>query len=488
MFKTTKMIRLFSFWLLLLPMSLLAQFTDMDSYLMAHTTDANEAFISNFPYKEYLKKIAFTEFKTLQKHRELLESQRGLGSSSGIGGVGDDFLFSLGDAFLKIYPVINTTQQLNAKISIGEMFLAKKKEFSSKENEIYQLIGYFVLGKVAQTIEQAFKSGKFDISEENNEKTINRLAKSKVYLSIEKSEWDKLLKNIKTGQWDYLWDRLNKKLQEVTSDKTEKSKLSLSDFKSKNQNGVEVFNIKEEGKTVGYCIWMQRPQVKAAYFAHGKAYNRFTDFSKTIGVKNVVLATTGGFTNAEKQPEGLTIDNGNIVNAVLKPERHAVVMIEKNGSMKVSNLKDGIEIPGGTRKLYPLNTLFDYSDLIKWAKSSKATIFQTQLLAHGNQQLIELSRAPNQLRERRLYVLASDKDGTLYNLIFSINASKNLAAITEEIFDLLKKRNKTVEAILNLDVGSYNILRVLDANGKELEALRGPVSIYKATNLIIFYK
>jgi uncharacterized membrane-anchored protein YitT (DUF2179 family) len=121
-----------------------------------------------------LKKIAFTEFKTLQKHRELLESQRGLGSSSGIGGVGDDFLFSLGDAFLKIYPVINTTQQLNAKISIGEMFLAKKKEFSSKENEIYQLIGYFVLGKVAQTIEQAFKSGKFDISEENNEKTINR--------------------------------------------------------------------------------------------------------------------------------------------------------------------------------------------------------------------------------------------------------------------------------------------------------------------------
>jgi hypothetical protein len=79
-------------------------------------------------------------------------------------------------------------------------------------------------------------------------------------------------------------------------------------------------------------------------------------------------------------------------------------------------------------------------------------------------------------------------DGAQHNVIFSVNVNKNLAVITEEIFDVMKRRNKKVEAILNFDVGSYNILRVMDGAGKEVAALRGPVSIYKATNLVVFFK
>jgi hypothetical protein len=132
--------------------------------------------------------------------------------------------------------------------------------------------------------------------------------------------------------------------------------------------------------------------------------------------------------------------------------------------------------------------LRDYSALVSWAKANRATLFQTQLLAHKNQPLIEISKAPNQLRERRLLVMVSDANGTLHNVIFSVNVNKNLAIITEEIFDVMRARNKKIEAILNFDVGSYNILRVMDVAGKEVAALRGPVSIYKATNLVVFYK
>lgn len=465
-----------------LPILVFAQF-DMSNHFEQNATLTQDEFLERFPYKNYLKNVPFTDFKTLQVHRRFLNTADTLRP-----GMGDEFLYALGDNFLKLYPIIASTQQLNAKISIGEKYLSKKAEITGEEAEIFQLMGYFLLGKVAQKIEAEFKAGKFDITEPTNEAIINRLAKNKVFLSIDKSDWDKMLVAVQKGQWNYLWDRASKKISELKGEGVAKNKLTLGTFKSKTQQGVEIYSIKEADNVVGYSIWMQQPSVKVAYFASGKAYERYSDFAKNIGNKNCVLATTGGFTNAQHQPEGLTIDNGKMVNAVLKPERHALVVVEKDGNMRVMNLRQGFWLASIQRQVNPLSSLRDYSALISWAKANRATLFQTQLLAHKNQPLIELSKAPNQLRERRLLVMVSDANGTLHNVIFSVNVNKNLAIITEEIFDVMKARNKKIEAILNFDVGSYNILRVMDVAGKEVAALRAPVSIYKATNLVVFYK
>jgi hypothetical protein len=466
---------------LCLPTFLAAQFNMVD-HISQNAALSQEAFLTQFPYKTYLKDIAFTDFKTLQMHRDSLNAD------TLRQGLGDEFLYALGDNFLKLYPVMASTQQLNAKIGIGEKYLSKKTNITGQDAEIYQLIGYFLLGKVAQKIEVEFKAGRFDLTQPDNEAIINRLAKNKVFLSIDKSDWDKMLAAMQKGQWSYIWDRVNKKISEYKGEGTSVNQLKLGNFKSKTQQGVEIYAIREADKTVGYSIWMQRPTVKVAYFASGKAYERYSAFAKNVGNSDCILATTGGFTNAQKQPEGLTIDAGKMVNAVLKPERHALVIVEKDGTMRVENLKKGLLLPSNQRQIDPLSSLRDYSALIAWAKSSGATLFQTQLLAHNNQPLIEISKAPNQLRERRLLVMISDASGGLHNVIFSVNVNKNLAVITEEIFDVMKARNKKVEAILNLDVGSYNILRVMDAAGKEVAPLRGPVSIYKATNLVVFYK
>jgi hypothetical protein len=471
----------FLFIAIYLPKIVFAQF-DIVDYANQNAALTQEEFLNQFPYKNYLKAVPFTDFKTLEMHRDSLNAD------TLRQGLGDEFLYALGDNFLKIYPISASLQQLNAKIAIGEKYLSKKTDITGADGEIYQLIGYFLLGKVAQRIEVEFKAGKFDITQPDNEAIIARLARNKVFLSIDKSDWDKMLAAVQKGQWNYIWDRVNKKISEWNGEGTSVNKLKLGNFKSKTQEGVEIYAIREADKTVGYSIWMQRPTVKVAYFASGKAYERYTSFAKNVGNSDCILATTGGFTNAQKQPEGLTIDNGKMVNAVLKPERHALVIVEKDGNMRVENLKKGFLLPSTQRQIDPLSSLRDYSALVSWAKTSGATLFQTQLLAHNNQALIELSKAPNQLRERRLLVMISDQNGAFHNVIFSINVNKNLAVITEEIFEVMKLRNKKVEAILNLDVGSYNILRVMDANGKEVSALRGPVSIYKATNLVVFYK
>ena len=57
---------------------------------------------------------------------------------------------------------------------------------------------------------------------------------------------------------------------------------------------------------------------------------------------------------------------------------------------------------------------------------------------------------------------------------------------SHELFKLCQSRSMKVEAILNLDVGSYNILNVFDQRGGILSKPQGPVNINKATNLIIY--
>ena len=72
----------------------------------------------------------------------------------------------------------------------------------------------------------------------------------------------------------------------------------------------------------------------------------------------------------------------------------------------------------------------------------------------------------------------------MYHTIYNIREFYALAEISGEIYRLLHQQNYKVEAILNLDVGSYNILQVYDPGGKMI--LREPVGLSQATNLIVY--
>ena len=247
--------------------------------------------------------------------------------------------------------------------------------------------------------------------------------------------------------------------------------------------GVRIYRLSDGNKSIGHSIWLSRPYLAVKYFADG---NVFTKFKAT---PKVILATTGGFTNTFNQPEGLTVENGNIVNAVMMRDRHGLVLVSNQG-MNVINLKnDNFRLPRSKTIINPLNSLLAYSELLNWCKHSNATIFQTQLLAYGDSVLISAEKAKTQLRERRLLTLVSDnKTHEIHHIIFNITESYNLAIIAQEVYKIVKSRNKKVEAILNLDVGAYDILKVFDDNGNELSIVKGTQQISKATNLIIYQK
>ena len=462
---------------LAIAMPLMAGF-NMEYHCKVNHQLSNGEFLKQFPYDTYLKNVAFTDFTTLQSHRYLLYQKRN---------IGDDFLYHLGDQFLKKYPIQSSTSQLNAKVAIGELFIKPKATMNSRKNEIYQIIGYFILGKVAQNIEAAIQAGTFDMTTTKNDQLINRLADNKIYLTIEKSTLDKIKEAIKKRKFWYLWDRALNKFYELFGMSQTVSTLKLGLYKD--FGSVSMFNIKDASGPIGYCVWMQRPLIKANYYAAGKVANKFHNFRKSKGPQNIVLATTGGFTNSQRQPEGLTVDKGEIVNAVMLPERHGLVIVQNDGGIRVTNIRKPFLLPGIGYKIDPLNSLLHYSELINWCSKNKATLFQTQLLAYGDQQLIQLSKAANQLRERRLLVLVRElSNQTLHHVIVHITGNKNLAVITEEIFTMMKARKKKVEAILNLDVGSFDILHTYDTKGNLLTDIQGPVNINSATNLIIYYR
>ena len=251
--------------------------------------------------------------------------------------------------------------------------------------------------------------------------------------------------------------------------------------------------MQENGKSgvFGHTIWLRRPQISSTYFAYQNVSSKFRQWASKQG-KTVVLATTGGFTNTNRQPEGLTIENGQIVNAVLMPDRDGLVIVSKDGGISVVNLKrTAIKLSVGTQDVLtidnPLSSLIAYSKLLQWSRERRATMFQTQLLVYSDDLLIDPAKAKGQLRERRLLALTRDQaSAALYHVILDIPTQSNLAAIAKDVLDLFNSRGKKLEALLNLDVGSYNILQVFDEQRRVLPQPQGPVPIDNATNLIIY--
>jgi len=353
-----------------------------------------DAFVKRFPYDRYLNSVEFTDFKTLQSDREYV--YRNFGE-------GDIFLYSLGDYFIQHYPV--GIDDLEKKIDIGELYLSDKRRshgFNRSKNEIYTIMGYFILGRVAQTLEEQISSGKVNEKNLRIRQIIQRLKNNKIFVSTETSTLDKLVQNLQKGNVAYVWDRILLKVQayvghipayiilgllllvayffifkktryfsmwllggvfllgltcflvkkysrgnspviasssQATPLRPPKYYLDNKYFyhKEGGKHRMMVFGIEnEEGREIGQSIWLGRPRMKANYFAYQNVPQKFHQHSRR---RQVVMAATAGFTNSEGQPEGLTVEAGNIVNAVIMHDRHGLVIVESFGGLRVINLK-----------------------------------------------------------------------------------------------------------------------------------------------------
>ncbi|MDC0714922.1 hypothetical protein POL68_41115 [Stigmatella sp. ncwal1] len=417
------------------------------------------------------------------------------------GRCGEELLYQLVERhFQQQEPLLEA--RLSRTVQLGEDFLAYGARLQDR-GAVYQTIGYFILGRVGQKLEKLGDHAR-------HEELIKRLAAQRVHVAV-KGE-NKAAANIRKGNWKYLGKRAWQKVAELLSTVADGLEDSLGPeffveyFEAPRvQNArwmllprpkvalpadVSVFTLSARGgDSLGSAIWMPRPQLRAHYLAAG---NVASTFRQMAGSRHVALFMTGGFTNAQRQPEGLTVDRGTIVNAVLMPDRHGLVIVEENGGIRVINLKrDQIQLPMGPRSTQeignPFASLIAYSRLLEWCRTRRATLFQTQLLLYGDELLIDPDKVKHQLRERRLLALVSDRStGAAHHVVFDITQNVRLDEPAVKLQELLSQRKMKVEALLNLDVGNYNILGVLDARGRPLREPQGPVPVDRATNLLVY--
>lgn len=208
------------------------------------------------------------------------------------------------------------------------------------------------------------------------------------------------------------------------------------------------------------------------------------------GTNRVLVAMTGGFTNNYRKPEGLTIDRGQVINAVLMHDRDALVMVEAGGGIRVINLKRStITLPGVGQIANPREDLVAFSRLIQWCQQNRATTFQTQLLAFADEILIDPSRASGKLAERRLLALVSHKKtGEVRHIIFNMRKPHSLFDLTRKAFHVLKVRDLKIEALLNLDTGGQDVIELYDERRRVVSEVEGRLGTGQTTNLLVYQR
>jgi hypothetical protein len=417
-----------------------------------------------------------------------------------VGRCGDEVLYQLVDRYFQQEEPLRE-ERLSRTVKLGEDFLAYGARLQGR-GAAYQNIGYFILGRVGQRLEKLDDSSK-------HAELIKRLADQRVHVAV-KGE-GKAASNLRTGNWSYLARRAWQKVAELTTAVADEFEDALgpeffADYfepprlenarwqllpgpRAPLPSGVAVYTLSSRGDSLGSAVWLARPQVQANYLAEG---NVPASYRALAGTHGVALFMTGGFTNSLHQPEGLTVDRGTIVNAVLMPDRHGLVIVEENGGIRVINLqREQIRLPVDAQNTVqignPFSSLVAYSSLLAWCRTHHATLFQTQLLLYGDELLVDPEKVKNQLRERRMLALVSDKKtGAASHVVFDITQAVRLDEPAVKLEELLSRRQLKVEALLNLDVGTYNILGVFDARRRLLPEPQGPVSVERATNLLVY--
>lgn len=489
---------------------------DLKKYLRTTKKITRDNFFENFNFRTYLRTTPFTDFDKIDADKYTLVRYFRDGR------IGNEFLYYLGQNFYEDYLYLDA---VHSQLDIAEMYIdieyriVNGRKLAHHEAQVYQTVGYFLLSKIAVMIGEAIKNNDWDIEENERISILERLKKRRVYVTLNESRMVKLWKNLKKCaalEWEkclYLADRayseaaeyleFEKEAPNSNNTITTNAKLYTKGKYHPIGNGehvVDIYKLEIDGNFVGHSIWMKRPLngkpgVRAKYFSFQNDGNSvFHSYQNWVrkGKKNVVLATTGGFTNSNGLPEGVTSENGHIVNSLIAPERDGLVIFEKNGGLRVINLKKAkYKLPHifHTDITNLRSSLKDYSTFRNWIVDNKISLFQTQLFAYERKLLInkQLSNAVSSLRERRLLVIVVDRTSKqIYNIIFDIKVSFKLYDISRHIFGIIEKRKWDVIAILNLDVGSYNILNVFDDNGRIIRDLTAPVPIQKATNLIVY--
>ena len=232
-------------------------------------------------------------------------------------------------------------------------------------------------------------------------------------------------------------------------------------------------------------------KIKAKYFAckedNKSVAQRFEEWKYG---KNVVLLSSGTYLDNTGTPQGLTIDNGRLVNEAIA-DWDAFVIVEATGGIRVADLKNNkVNLKcDGTMQHYDIkNNNYEKAQFIQCARAVAATTFQTHLLVYDDKIRVA-ANASSVPRERR-FLIAAYKNNVLYHVIINIKEFGSLLERTQEAYTFLKNElgYTSITYMVNLDVGYQDVFRVFNPDGSEKTGVwKGEKDESIAANLIVYY-
>ena len=250
-------------------------------------------------------------------------------------------------------------------------------------------------------------------------------------------------------------------------------------------------------------------RVRAKYFAYKlngqEIYQRYNNWKSG---KDVILYTSGtymdySFDAKTAKLKGLTVDNGKIVNGNLaknrnsgKDEMDGLVIVYPHGGIAVSNLKErNLKLSGGNanpNKFYDLRgSSSDLYQFKEWAKSQRATVFQTHLLAWNDKLQFEYNHGTKSAaRERRFLAIGYAPNGDVMHCIVHKPKHASLYEASKKVLNFLNERKRMrVLALLNLDTGAQDVVQIFTKSGavNNMITSTNNQTIYNARNLLVYY-
>jgi hypothetical protein len=502
-----------------------------------------QQFLKDFPFQDYLKTVSLMDLEKIHEEKQRVQERFGNGDAF-LFQLVEHYLHQERDAQSDFESTVRIGEHylLQAKIRPkGRVNTANVTTSYTANDPAYALAGYYILGSVAQRMELEHRTMGFDIEAPQHADLIKRLHRNKVYVSFIETNSEKIQRYVFTGDLAYVWNRaclealplfrkvgallwlivvllavplfttkwhwglklipllsaillIAMKLSASSISAPSPFESSIPNYRLETmhnlyvegeESAVNIFEIKDKlhNLAIGQAIWMKADKVKPTYISKGDVHH----FKKNIK-PGVVLATTGGYATHDggnPRPDGFTMQDGEVLNAVLLPDRHGLVVIT-NSNLQVWNLKNEVLLSDGRVLSSPFQSLMAFSQLLEWCKQHNATVFQTHLLAKNNEPLIHPDLAPVQLRERRLLATFTDSDGISYNAIFNIETPYDLSSITYEVMNILESRSMNVHSVVNLDTGHYNILQVYNEDGTQRPEPSGKIEMARAVNLLVF--
>jgi hypothetical protein len=210
---------------------------------------------------------------------------------------------------------------------------------------------------------------------------------------------------------------------------------------------------------------------------------RYSDFKQSH--PNIVAYTSGGFMMGmnmginERTPEGLTIDQGLVINERLG-SFDALVIIYPSGAMAIHNLEeDNIETEDGKFKIR--SNLRDLIAFKTWAKKNRITVFQTFLLAvDNNLQINPKGCNPCSLHNNRFIVTSKSLDGEIIHYMVQRNGNQTtMFDAASGVFDLFQSRGISIGRMIYLESGYHDAFAIGNQTNKKLGE--------EIMNLLIYY-